>query len=153
MSVVGNKNYTNFRNVRVRGEGEPRGSVGTAGTLDFVDATGAVEGTLSIGSNLDAGRAWAFPNRSGRFSTSGSFSVDFPGIAATTFSFSTVVTVAGITAQDSVTVTLNSALTSTARIQVAAVAGAGNITLYFVNIGAAANGLYGVPATYTATRD
>ena len=143
--VIGGKNYTNFQNVRVRGTG------GAAGILDISDAVG-VDSTLSIGA-VDAGRALTFPNRSGRFTTSGSFTVDFPAIAATTFSFSTVVTVAGVTAQDAVTVTMMDALSSTARILVGATPGAAQITLYFVNIGAAANGLYSVKAAYTATRD
>lgn len=149
---VGGKDYTNFRNIRVRGNGAPANSTSTAGDIRFVDATGAVEGTISVG-NLDAGRAWTFPNRSGRFTTGGTFTVDFPAIAATTFSFSTVVTVAGITAQDAVTVTSMDALASTARILVGAAPGAAQITLYFVNIGAAANGLYTQKFAYTATRD
>lgn len=153
MSTIGGKDYTNFRNVRVRGQGTPQSSNGAAGTVDFVDATGAVEGTLSIGSNLDAGRAWSFPNRSGRFTTGGTFTVDFPAIAATTFTFSTVVTVTGITAQDGITVTSMDALATTARILVGAAPGAAQITLYFVNIGAAANGLYSQKFAYTATRD
>lgn len=150
---IGGRDYTTFRNLRVRGQGVPQSSNGVAGIVNFVDATGSVEGTLTVGSNLDAGRSWTFPNRSGRFCTSGSFSVDFTAIAATTFNFTTQVAVTGITAQDQVTVTMNAALTSTARILVGAVAGAGVITLYFVNIGSAANGLYSVPAAYTAVRD
>lgn len=155
MSVRGNGNYTGFRNILLRGDQQGTSSA-TGGQIRFADpSSSGVESTLSVGTAVDAARAWAFPNRSGRFSTSGSFAVDFPAIAATTFSFATIVTVSGITAQDVVTVTPNAAMSanSTARIFSAAVPGAGSITLYFTNIGSAANGLYTQVFGYTATRD
>lgn len=155
MSVRGNGNYTGFRNVLVRGDQQGTSSA-TGGMIRFADpSSSGVESTLSVGTAVDAARAWQFPNRSGRFVTGGSFSVDFPAIAATTFSFTTQVTVAGISAQDIIQITPNASMAanSTARIFSGATPGAGVINLYWTNIGSAANGLYGQVYSYTATRD
>lgn len=144
--VIGGKNYTNFQNIRVRGTG------GSAAEYRVVDAAGT-EGTISIGT-LEGARAWTLPTKSGILTTTGTFSVDFPSIAATTYTHSTVVTVSGITAVDALTVTPNAtfAASATARILIGAVPGAGQITLYFANIGSAANGLYAQTFTFTAAR-
>lgn len=153
---IGGKNFTNFENLRLKGNKLP-GSGQVAAEIRLSDGSSSgTEATLSIGATtLDASRAWILPNRSGRFCTMGSFSVDFPSIAATTFSFTTQVTVSGITAQDIITITPNAtmAANSTARIFSGATPGAGVINLYFTNIGSAANGLYSQVYAFTATRD
>lgn len=93
--------------------------------------------------SLESTRAWGLPDKSGTMPISGTFAVQIPAIAATTFSQSTVATVVGIRAEDGLTVVNQTPLASaygtasTARILFSAVPGNGNITLSFVNIGAA----------------
>lgn len=146
MSNFAGKNFTTFQNVNVRGK--DRDNPGT-----FKVEGGGFHGTASVNTTyLDKDVQWTLPAKSGGIPISGTFSVDFPAIAATTFAFSTAITVSGLRVEDGVTVTLNGALASTARILVGAVPTADTLTLYFVNIGSAANGLYSVTGAYTAYR-
>ena len=149
MSTIGDRSFTSFQNVNLKGN-DKTGS--TDSGIVRIQAGGFAT-TVSLNTTyLDANRALTFPAKSGTMPISGTFSVDFPAIAATTFNFSTAVTVTGLRVEDAVTVTLNGAQASTARILVGAVPTADTLTLYFVNIGAAANGLYTVTGAYTAVR-
>lgn len=118
MATYNGKNYTTFSNVNLRG-----GSLRTESEDGYVLTLPAKTGTMPI---------------------SGTFSVQLPAVAATTFAYSTIVTVSGIRVEDALTVTRSDqgvsasyATTSTAKIFYSAVPANGSITLNFVNLGAA----------------
>ena len=146
VAVYGNQNYTTFSGVNVKGSIALR-----VGGLD------TYAGTLSIkGGSLDGARAWAFPDKSGTFPVMGSFSVQLP--AAVAGWFSTIVTVSGITAEDSVIVNLREeggayvfGTQGTQYIHLRSQAGAGNITLFFQNLGNA-TGYIRMTGDYVAVR-
>lgn len=141
------KNMTTFQSVNLRGLDSSN-----PGMLK-VEGNG-FHGTASVNTSyLDQDVAWTLPAKSGGVPICGTFSVDLQGVQATTFTYSTAVTVSGIRVEDAITVTLNSAVQNSARILVSAVPSAANtITLYFINIGCAAAGLYTVTGAYTAYR-
>lgn len=136
MATIGNQDYTNFRAVNLRGSSVIRLQAG------------AVGGTVRV-DHMEADRAWSFPDKSGRFPIMGTFAVQLPAIAASTQIQSTVVTVSGIRTEDGLAVWLNKGTSGgygdlnnvtsggTSRILVRGEAGAGNITLYFFNLGVA----------------
>ncbi len=150
---IGGRSYTSFQNVNLKGIGATAQIDAACLRFQGGGTTAGFAGTMTVNTTyLDADKAWTLPAKSGTFPISGTFSVDFPAVAATTFNFSTIITVTGLRVEDGVTVTLNSALTSTGRILVGAVPTADTLTLYFVNIGCATNGLYSVVGGYTAVR-
>ena len=106
------------------------------------------EGTLSTSASLETARAWALPDVSGTMPIMGSFAVQLPSLAATTYTQSTIVTVSGIRLGDALAVWHNGVVTSTydevgitsaatSRILARAMPGNGSITLVFFNAGAA----------------
>lgn len=129
MSVIENKNYTNFQNVNLKGTDSHPGALrltavgGDGKTISFVQGSGEAqyltvaeglrlgsgyislqsrntEGTLAAGASLEAARAWKLPNKSGTFPIMGTFAVQIPaGVAAF---FSTAVTVSGIRLEDAI---------------------------------------------------
>ena len=147
MAVYGAQNYTSFSGVNIKG------SV----ALRFGNPSDAYAGTLSIkGASLDGAREWHFPDTSGTLPVSGTFSVQLP--AMTTDWLSTLVTVAGITPEHGVTVTLREeggAYTygeqTTRHIFTGAQAGAGLIQLNFWNPGKV-TGYIRLTGQYTAVR-
>lgn len=152
---IGGRSYTNFQNVNLKGL-QQTAQVGSA-MLRFEGGgtTANFAGTMTVNTTyIDADKAWTLPAKSGTFPISGTFSVDFPLVSATTYVTSTIVTVAGIRTEDGVTVTPNmtGATCSTCRILFGAVPGDGTITLYFANIGSAAYALAAQVFSYTAVR-
>jgi len=94
MATFGAFNYTGFQGVNLKN---------TAG-IRFGQSGSDVAGTLSVKSDDEGSRAWLLPAKSGTFPISGTFSLQLPSIA--TNNFSTLVTVAGIRAEDGITVNL-----------------------------------------------
>ena len=150
---LGPNNFTNFQNVRVRGTG------GNPGVVQFL-ATNALESTLSVNTSYqDSNYQWTLPAKSGVFPISGTFSVDIPVIAAASYALDTIVTVAGIRAEDGVTITpLNNGATGalmSARgyaMPINVVPGNGNLTITFANPLATATIFRTAIYAYTAVR-
>lgn len=141
------KSYTSFQNVNVKGkDSDNPGSFKVEG--------GGFHSTLSVNTTyLDANKAITLPSKSGTLPISGTFAVDFTAVAATTFLYTTAVTVSGIRVEDGLTVTPNfSTIYSSARILIGAVPTADTITLTFANIGAVGLGEYAKTFGYTAVR-
>ena len=141
------QSYTGFRGVDLKGStyirlhGNARGS----------------SGTLTFDSTATGDRAWRFPAKSGTFPVSGTFYVSLLACGRGNAK-STAVIVAGITAEDGVTVTpmgtgraIAGTLTS-AYTLVGAVPGAGQITLTFANLTATDANTEEVACAYTAIR-
>ena len=143
---LGGYNYTNFQNVRVKGNNS-----GGPGTVRFQAASDFEQTLVANADYTDADKTITLPAKTGTVGVTGTFTVNLPGVAATTFAYSTVVTVTGIRSEDGLVCTLQDAADSTARILSGATAGAGAITLYFLNVGAAVNADDFVVA-YTAVR-
>ena len=145
MAVYGAQNYTTFSGVNIKG------SV----ALRFGNPNDAYAGTLSIGGgSLDGNRQWLFPNKNGTFPIAGTFQVQLPQAVAAFFS--TIVTVAGITAEDALIVQLNDTQgydfeNGTGYVLVASKPGAGQVTLSFLNPGNA-TGYVQMNASYIAVR-
>lgn len=151
MATIGDREYTSFRNVNLRG----RSNTAAQDTGELRIEGNGFAGTATVNvSYFDKNVAWTLPAKSGGIPITGTFSVDFPAIAATTYTFSTAVTVSGLRVEDAITVTPNATFASsaTARILIGAVPTADTVTLYFANIGSAANGLYAQTFSYTAYR-
>lgn len=129
---IGGVNYTGFNAVNLKG------SVGVRFAGEGCGAT--LRASLGEGLNRD----YVFPDKSGTFPVMGTFAVQLPAVAATTYLFSTIVTVTGIRAEDGLIVQFNKGVSagygfaaSTGRILVAAEPGNGNITLTINNPGVA----------------
>lgn len=124
MASIGGQDYTNFRAVNLRGS-----------TVLRLQGSGG-SGTFLV-DHLEADRAWSFPDKSGRFAVAGTFTVQLP--SATAVFFSTIVTVTGIRAEDGLVVINNNPAAyqtgTTAYILQGATPGAGNVTLWFHNLG------------------
>ena len=134
MSVIENKNFTNFQNVNLKGTDGHAGAIqlvavgGDGKTISFVQGSGEAqyltvaeglrlgsgyisfqsrntEATLSVSASLEAPRAYTFPNNSGVLTIGGSFLVQLPSIAERWYS--TTVTVAGIRTTDALVVDLS----------------------------------------------
>ena len=129
MANYNGQNHTSFSGVNVKGTIALRVSVGASG----------MESTLSARSDDEGVRAWQFPAKSGAFPISGTFVVNLPAMTAATQIYSTVVTVAGIRAEDGLTCNMQSAFDNTARILLASVPGNGQVTMYWYNLGVAVN--------------
>ena len=129
MAVYGSQNYTGFQAVNLKGSVALR-----------VGHNDPYQGTLGIlGGSLDGHRDWHFPNKNGTFPIAGTFQVQLPAAQAAQ-SFSTIVTVAGITAEDALICQINDTQgygfgNSTGHILVSSKPGAGQITLTFNNPG------------------
>lgn len=130
-------NFTTFSGVNVKN---------TLG-LRFGPTGSDVAGTLSVPSDDEGSRAWTFPAKSGTFPIMGTFRVQFPTITSSSNTFSTVVTVAGIRAEDAMVVQLNQGVSAgysvvgmgsgaTARVLNSVTPGNGSVTLGFINMGA-----------------
>ena len=135
MSTKGGFDYTGLRGVDLKNTAAIR-----------LQSDGGYTGTVSMAASADADRAYRFPDKSGTFPIMGTFNVQFPTITSTSNTFSTIVTVAGIRAEDAVVVMLNSGISAaysvvgmgsgaTARILNSVTPGNGNVTLGFINNG------------------
>lgn len=101
MATYGGTDFTNFRNVRVRGD-----SNNSSGSVRFATSVGGFEGTLSMNASssyTEASQNWLLPNKSGLMVVGGTFSVDIPAISGFT---ETAVTVSGIRREDLLSVTI-----------------------------------------------
>ena len=147
MAVYGAQNFTSFSGVNIKGSIALR-----------VGGNDTFAGTLSIdGGSLDGARAWRFPNKSGVFAVAGTVAVQIAAQAGSAPWFSTIVTVAGITVEDGITFNLAERGTytygtqGTQYILLRAQPGAGNITLFFNNLGQG-TGYIDLVGSYTAVR-
>lgn len=150
MATYGGVNFTNFNAVNLRGSVVLRAQAG------------AVAGTFRV-DHMEADRAWSFPDKSGRFGVMGTFAIQLPALAASTSFQSTTVTVSGIRSEDGLVCMFNSGTSAgygdlnngagggTSRILMRAEPGAGNITLYFANLGVA-TGYVQYNMSYAAVR-
>lgn len=146
MSVISGKNYTSFTNVRLKGQAG-------ASSADVRLADSAGTDTVLVAPTNEGEKTLTLPNKSGKMCIQGTVVVHLPAIAATTFIYSTVVTVAGIRTEDALTCSMQVAtIYTSARILSAAVPGNGSITLTFANIGAVGLGEYGLVLGYVASR-
>jgi len=90
MANLGGFNFTTFSGVNVKNTAAIR-----------FQSDGTTSGTLAVRQSMDAARAWTFPDKTGTFPISGTFTVNVPAISA--FSVhSTNVTVAGIRTEDAI---------------------------------------------------
>jgi hypothetical protein len=133
---LGNGDYTNFRNVRVRGNVGDAG--GDPGALRFV-ATSAFEGTLAMDATYsDQNFSYTLPAKSGKFGLTGTFAVDLPVVAASGYT-STAVTIAGLRAEDGIVVVPQNFIPTAAisargvAMVAQAIPTANTLTLLFVN--------------------
>lgn len=128
MATYSGQDFTGFRGVNLRGSIAFR----------FGADTDGFQGTLAVKPSEDQAYAWKLPAKSGTMPISGTFGVDLPVVASSGY-LSTIVTVAGIRAEDGVVVTPQSrdaAAVMSARgalVVINAVPGNGNITLLLAN--------------------
>lgn len=87
MATYGGQDYTSFKAVNVRGS--------TSFRIEAGGAAATIKADLSEGLS----RAYTFPNKSGTFGVSGTFTVNLPAVTAFSV-YSTNVTVAGIRTED-----------------------------------------------------
>uniref|UniRef100_A0A7V3JAM7 Uncharacterized protein n=1 Tax=candidate division CPR3 bacterium TaxID=2268181 RepID=A0A7V3JAM7_UNCC3 len=138
----GGFNYTNFRGINLKNTAAIR-----------LEMDGGLAGTLSVKSSPDASRAWQFPDKSGTFGVTGTFTVSVPyGACATSAVYSTVVTVPGVRAEDAIVCTLQDALSTAGIALVGAVPGNGSVTLYFSNTSGATLNVLEKTVAYTIAR-
>lgn len=145
MATYSGVNYTNFVAVNLRG------------SANFRFAVDAAAGTFraDLGEGLD--RAYVFPNKSGTFPISGTFTVNLPAIASTDFA-RTSVTVSGIRIEDGLVVTVQGdSLKNAGAIQhpavlIAAKAGNGSIGLTFSSPSGTTTAYQDIICAYTAVR-
>lgn len=144
MANYGGENYTGFKGVNLRNSAAIR-----------LELDGGLAGTLSAKASPDSSRSWQFPDKSGSFGITGTFSVDIPIVTSWG---ETAVTVAGIRAEDALVVQIQKMVsTVTTGRTFPIIAGAkpenGYIYLTFYNpTGTATIGQNGVICSYTAVR-
>lgn len=126
MAHFGGFNFTTFNGVNLK----------NTAAIRFV-AEGANVGTMSVQTAIENPRAWYLTDKTGKLPIAGTFDVQLPAVAASTFVYNTVVTVTGIRVEDGITATYMDELVSTAIILAGAKPGNGNITLSFINLGVA----------------
>lgn len=103
MATIGGADFTNFRNVRVRGDVGDSSS--KPGAIRLV-ATSALESTLSVNTTYqDSNYSWTLPAKSGPIGICGTFTVNMPSISALSTQGTNVV-VAGIRAEDGLIATI-----------------------------------------------
>lgn len=94
---IGGVNFTNFSNIRVKGDGT--NSTPTPGAVRVV-ASSSLESTLSVNTTYqDSNFAWTLPAKSGLIGVSGTFMVNLPAISAGSYT-ETAVVVSGLRAED-----------------------------------------------------
>lgn len=151
MATYGGQDYTSFRAVNVRG------------STNFRMESGAAAGTIKVDLSEGLDRAYTFPNKSGTFPIMGSFAIQLPALGVGTSVQSTIATVAGIRAEDALVVMVNGGVSAgygaltgagaTQRIIYQALPGNGNITVSFLNYGAATGtGYVELVCSYLAVR-
>lgn len=129
MANYSGQNFTSFSGVNVKG----------TIALRFAADVGGNESTLSVKSSQDTARAWTFPDKSGTFPITGTFTVNLPSISAATQLYTTVSTVSGIRTEDVITISMQSTFDNTARVLLSATPGNGQITTNWYNMGVASN--------------
>ena len=101
MSSIGGQEFTNFRNLRVRGSGTSTTTSGAPGPAAIrLVATNALESTLSVNTTYqDSNYQWTLPAKTGLIGVSGTFTVNLPAINAGSYA-ETAVVVSGLRAED-----------------------------------------------------
>ncbi len=126
MATYGGQDFTTFRGVNLRG------SIALRLAADVIGN----ESTLSAQPSLDTARAWKLPDKSGILPVAGTIAIQVPAISASSV-LSTVVTVAGVRAEDSIQCDFQQTYTVTGTRGlpgiITAVPGNGNITLQIAN--------------------
>ena len=149
MAVFGGSNFTTFSGVNIK----------NTAAIRFT-GDGTTQGTLSVKNSLDAARAWSFPDKTGTFPISGTFTVNLPAITANSV-FSTNVTVAGIRTEDAIVAAVQDTFatigtTSWAVRGFATLSGCsaanGGVHMTFVNYAATATVYRDVVVAYTTVR-
>ena len=145
MANYGGQNFTSFSGVNIKGS--------VALRMEGVDVAGTVKADLSEG----LGRAWTFPNKSGTFPISGTFTVNLPVIAVNDFA-RTAITVTGVRTEDGIVVAIqgdplkNAGAIQHPAVLIATKAGNGSLSLTFANLGATTTAYQDIICAYTAVR-
>lgn len=135
MANYGNRSYSQFQNVNLKGNSSFDTDQKDSGVLRMEGNGFAGTATVNV-DYFDQDIAWTLPAKSGVMPIQGTVSIDLDDISASTFSTSTNVTVSGVRVEDAVTASVMNAATSTAYIFSGVTASAANqLTFYFVNIG------------------
>lgn len=130
MANYGNLSYTGLSGVDIKGSGGIR-----------FPADNGFNGTLSIKESADQAFSWKLPHKTGTMPIMGTFVVHMPLNSGIVTALSTIVTVAGIRAEDAVVVQFNKGvsgaynLINTAYTLISALPGNGNITLTYMTGG------------------
>lgn len=156
MSTINGQDFTNFRNIRVRGNvGD---SVSSPGAIRLV-ATSGLESTLSVNDTYqDSNYAWNLPAKSGLIGISGTFTVNLPAIVAAGVT-TTFAVVSGLRAEDGFSASVmnnayETAITTNRGVVILASARPSNtgIEMVFVNPTGTATGILSPIIAYTAFR-
>ena len=142
---IGGQNFTTFSAVNLKGSAAIRFAM-----------DGGFESTLSVKPTLEAARSYVFPDKSGTFGVTGTFSVDLPAITSWG---ETAVTVTGLRREDALIVQIrdmgNGTVTTGRTFPI--IAGArpenGYVYLTFYNpTGTATLAITGMVCSYTTAR-
>lgn len=101
MAHYGGFNFTTFSGVNLKNTAAIR-----------IQADGGKVGTLAVRSSVDADRQWFFPDKSGTFGITGTFTVNLPAITKLE-TYGTNVTVSGVRAEDAMVCTIQNGFTTT----------------------------------------
>jgi len=149
------KNFTNFPNLRVKGDGNAGpGAVRFASNSSFEQV---LQGNATY---TDADKTITMPAKTGSVGVSGTFTVNLPAITAAQ-TYSTNVTVSGIRTEDAVVCAVQNTFTTTTLsdhanngvgVLIGCSAGNGGVNLTFVNPTATATIYEDLVLGYTAVR-
>jgi len=148
--ILGGKNFTNFQNVRVKGDSGGPG-------VFRIRTSSAFEGLLTTDADYaDANYTYTLPAKTGGIGVTGTFTVAMPAIGAGAFGETNVV-VAGIRAEDALLVTMQDTFNTltTGRVQAllgGAAPGNGGIHMTFINPHGTATIANSMIAAYTTFR-
>lgn len=153
MATIGGADFTNFRNVRVRGT--VGNSSSAPGAIRIV-ATSGLESTLSVNTTYqDSDFKWNLPAKSGTFGVTGTITVGVEAVGALTV-YSTNIVIPGIRAEDGFVATIQNSGGTTGAKGHLFLAGArpsnSGVALTFVNPLASATVQGEVLLAYTVVR-
>ena len=149
MANYGGENFTTVRGINLLNTAAIR--VGMAQGMDS---------TLSVKADMDAARSWSFPDKTGTFGITGTFTVNLPAVTAGQ-SYGTNVTVTGVRVEDAMvctvqktfaTTTLNDWANNGGVILAGCQTGNGGVNLTFINPTASASIYSDLILAYTIVR-
>ncbi|MCK9370416.1 hypothetical protein M0R04_10950 [Candidatus Dojkabacteria bacterium] len=151
---LGGYNYTNFQNVRVKGNNS-----GGPGSVRFQSGSAYEQTLVANADYTDADKTVTLPAKTGTVGVTGTFSVSLPSALGNANLYSTAVTVTGIRAEDGLVVspigetgTYTYGTQGTRYIVVGAKPSNGSIVLTFQNLGQGTGYIEGLTFGYTAVR-